>query len=193
MEANQFHPHETGDHCHPYMRTSFKTTPAEISDEHCLQKSVPCNACCLPDGRLEAFRECEGDGDRYHEHSSSTPGQKNINDEHLHCVAHSCPLGKIVCCSNCRTDDCGFDKNIIKAEDLYSKRHDYRQTGDQSGEAQEIVTPAERPCCEKKTSWTEPRMCRCDLSDPSSTEKRCECECGATILKPKIAEKKKRK
>lgn len=206
MMANHIKQDNANELCHPYLRTSFKTNQAcaEYGD-HCLQKSLPCNSCCEPVYEHQPINGFAGKGLHYdqppvshfentegfkqHQPSSSHFGNTGGLKQHLHHVAHDCPLGKIILCE--QDNGKKYDQDIIKAKEISSHRHkDPDGVADEFREAEKEVQRRERPCCARKSTCTEPRICRCDISDPLETSKNCECECGAAVTKPKKEKKR---
>lgn len=174
----------TYEHCHSNLRENFRNiVPAETNDENCMRNRLACDDCCYPVGQ-----ECFCTAPFYKKSNNLTEEGK-----HLHCLAHSCPLGKVICCTDCKKNDCKNDKDIIKAEDIsetqrikcYPVRHEDPMSKDSDA-------TKERPCCAKEKSWTEPKICRCDPYDPSGNLKRCGCECGSAILTEPPKEKPKK-
>lgn len=175
------------EYCHQPLRENFRNfTPAETNDENCMRNRLACGDCCYPQGQ-----ECFDTGPVL---GNSRNFRETGQGKHLHCLAHSCPLGKVICCTDCKKSDCKNDKDIIKAEDISETQeriicHPVRHEDSMSKEA---AVMKDRPCCAKEKSWVEPRICRCDPCDPNGYMKRCGCECGAAIFTEPPKEKPKK-
>lgn len=160
--------------CHPHLRPR-NATSAKIYQENC------------PEDHRPSYQGCAGRSHHYKQNTDSE--RKGTEENHLHFVSHSCPLGKIVCTTDCMKNDCSYDDDIIKAEDII-QTHETITYQPFSEDALPDDTPKskERACCPTEQHHTEQRICRCDLSDPTDL-KRCECECGAAVVKTLLPKK----
>ena len=174
----------TNGHYQPYMRENFiNSEHIKANDEICMRNKIPYNACCSPVSK-ETFY-----ANHHHDHTQNF--SETRPNKHLHCVAHSCPLGKVVCCTECKQND----KDVIKAEDISETQEGIilRPVRLQEPISEQVEVKKERLCCAKKASWTEPRICRCDPCDPENhfTE-QFGCERGAAMVTEFPKEKPKK-
>lgn len=172
------------EYCNPHLRENFRNvTPAEANDENCMKNRFACGDCCYPLGK-ECFAT-----------SPSLEHSKNFKEtgqgKYLHSLAHSCPVGKIICCTDC---DCKNDKDIIKAEDISETRGRIMCNAVRRQEpiSEDPALTKYMSCCAKEKSLTKPRSLRCDPCDPSGCLKGCGCDCGAAIFNETTKEKPKK-
>lgn len=170
------------EYCHPYLRDSSKNaTIAEVKDE------IRTRDKYLYNNHLHMVDQQNQHANHHHEQFENIT--KTGPEGHSHCVTHSCPLGKVVCYADCKND-----KDIIRAEDISKTQEGIicNPVRHQEPISLDMQATKERPCCAKRTSWTEPRICRCNPYDSGDNLKRCGCECGAAFITEPTNEKPKK-
>lgn len=167
---------ESSDCCHPNLRKNFECTPViQNPGTVQLEETFACDECSIPkEEERKVMYPCEPTQSL----NICEQACKGHNKE-FHCITHTCPLGKIVSCTDCTQEDPTYVTNFCHPE---VANEDHSNCYHVPNIKENPINLPERTCCEKNISFTEPGICACSEYNPEDSSKpKCLCECGGSI------------